>query len=186
MPRISAEARAATSYKAGGAPPPPPKHLTPEAAALWKKIVREKALGYFPDSAALALLSQFCETSVRGQKLAEVVAATDVNAPEAEELEKRLVKINGNLTTMATRLHLENETRLVSLTVKDAPHQTAAIMRALRAPGKPMGRSITRNGTNVRNGLPKANAASLVLFAARLAELIPPVAVGSEGISSCY
>jgi hypothetical protein len=56
-------------------------------------------------------------------------------------LRARLVEKEGPtglvVTTTAARLHPENETRLLSLTVKDTPRQTAVVLRALTRDREP-------------------------------------------------
>ncbi len=105
MPRISAEARGALSYRVGGRPPPAPKNLSREAAAIWRAIVRAKPLGWF-DPGSLPLLARYCRTAVRAEQLADVLDATTVHDLGAADLEKRVVKLNGSLTTLATKLRL--------------------------------------------------------------------------------
>jgi hypothetical protein len=80
-------------------------------------------------------------------------------------------------TTTAVHLHPENETRLLSLTITDAPDQTKAIMRAQAgrqgridsldyAPWHALQRFLALGPKHV-----------VIPFASELAELIPPVAV---------
>src|SRR5579864_7832422 len=72
MPRMSAEARGAVSYRSGSRPPPPPKDLSPEAAKLWRAIVRAKPIGWF-DAGSLPLLARYCRTAVRAERLADAL-----------------------------------------------------------------------------------------------------------------
>ena len=105
MPRISAEARGALSYRSGSRPPVPPKALSPEAAALWRAIVRAKPLGWF-DAGSLPLLARYCRTAARAEQVADELDRTDVEHEDAADLEKRVIKLNGSLTTLATKLRL--------------------------------------------------------------------------------
>src|SRR4051794_40824011 len=79
------------------------------------------------------------------------------------------------VTTTALRLHPENETRMLSLTVTDTREQTAHVFRAL-ADG-------TRDEVDVtewqalQTWLATETASVVVPFAIQLADLIPPVAV---------
>src|SRR5262249_54895847 len=81
------------------------------------------------------------------------------------------------VTTTAPRLHPENETRLLSLTVKDTQHQTKGVLRALAADED------TNDGIDYGRWqayqvfLESGERRVSVPFAQSLAELIPPVAV---------
>jgi hypothetical protein len=80
------------------------------------------------------------------------------------------------VTTTSLRLHPENETRMLSLTVTDTPDQTAAIFRALAhdsnrievdlAPWQALQTWLATGSTRV-----------VIPFADQLAELVPPLAV---------
>jgi hypothetical protein len=81
------------------------------------------------------------------------------------------------VTTTATRLHPENETRLLSLNVKDTPEQTAAVMRAL-ARGEDLGPAVDyAQWQALQKSLEAGERRVVVPFAGRLAELVPPLAV---------
>jgi hypothetical protein len=80
------------------------------------------------------------------------------------------------VTTTSLRLHPENETRLLSLTITDTQHQTAEVFRALaREGGEPeVDLSPWRA---LQTWLAKGPTAVAIPFAARLAQLMPPLAV---------
>ena len=105
MPRISAEARAAAAHLVGGKPPPPPKEMSPDAAKIWKLIVRSKPLGWF-DYGSLVLLRQYCETAVEAQRFAAILAEDCETLDDRIDVGKHLTRLNGSLTTMATKLRL--------------------------------------------------------------------------------
>lgn len=105
MPRISAEARSAGAYRAGGKHPVPPKEMQLEAVKVWRAIVRAKPLGWF-DEGSLVLLRQYCETTIEAQKFAAMLAGEFDALDDRIEVGKHLVRLNGNLTTMATKLRL--------------------------------------------------------------------------------
>lgn len=105
MPRASAEARSAAALRAGGKRPDPPASLSEDAAALWRQIMADKPLGWF-DAGALPLLRLYCVTATRAEEVERLLIATDVAADDAGEVEKRLVKLNGSCTTLATKLRL--------------------------------------------------------------------------------
>jgi hypothetical protein len=79
------------------------------------------------------------------------------------------------VTTTAVRLHPENETRLLSLSVTDTPEQTRAVMRATAQP--------VRSTLDVtpwlalQTWLAHGEHRVVIPFATMLAEWIPPVAV---------
>jgi hypothetical protein len=79
------------------------------------------------------------------------------------------------VTTTATRLHPENETRMVSLTVADTKEQTRAIFRAL-ANGKAEDRDLAPWHA-LQRWLALGDCRVAVPFAFALAELVPPKAV---------
>lgn len=81
------------------------------------------------------------------------------------------------VTTTATRLHPENETRLLSLVVKDTPEQTAAIMKTLaRGRKSGVGMDFAR-WHGFQRWLASGEWRVAVPFGEKLAELVPPVAV---------
>jgi hypothetical protein len=80
-------------------------------------------------------------------------------------------------TTTAPRLHPENETRLLSLTVKDTPQQTAAVMHAL-ARGQDITAAVDYARWQAFQRLLETGERRVVVpFAERLAKLVPPIAV---------
>jgi hypothetical protein len=81
------------------------------------------------------------------------------------------------VTTTAPRLHPENETRLLSLAVKDTPQQTAAILQAL-ARGTETARAVDYGQWQaLQKWLGVGERRVVVPFAEKLAGLVPPIAV---------
>jgi hypothetical protein len=80
------------------------------------------------------------------------------------------------VTTTSLRLHPENETRMLSLTITDTQHQTAAVFQALaREGGEPdVGLSPWRA---LQTWLAKGPSAVTIPFADGLAQMVPPLAV---------
>src|SRR3954453_12262013 len=79
------------------------------------------------------------------------------------------------ITTTALRLHPENETRMLSLTVTDTTEQTASVFRALAEEGgdaADFGRWHA-----LQTWLATGSCAVVIPFAKDLAELVPPVAI---------
>jgi hypothetical protein len=81
-------------------------------------------------------------------------------------------------TTTEARLHPENETRLLSLAVKDTPTQTRAVMLATADEGDLADGAVDYKGWHAfQRWLVLGERRVMVPFARDLAELIPPVAV---------
>jgi hypothetical protein len=80
------------------------------------------------------------------------------------------------VTTTSLRLHPENETRMLSLTITDTPDQTAAVFRALAQDSKRAVTDLTRWHA-LQTWLATGPSRVGIPFAGRLAELVPPVAV---------
>jgi len=94
-------------------------------------------------------------------------------------LNSRLIEREGPtgliVTTTAVRLHPENETRLLSLTVNDSPAQTRAVLLA-HANGSGRGGNV-EPWHELQDWLAGGPTAVDVPYARTLAEAIPPVAV---------
>jgi hypothetical protein len=80
-------------------------------------------------------------------------------------------------TTTAVRLHPENETRLLSLTVTDTPQQTKAIMRAQAGRQGHTNKPDLTPWLALQQFLALGAAHVVIPFASELADLIPAVAV---------
>ena len=79
-------------------------------------------------------------------------------------------------TTTAVKLHPENETRLLSLTIADSPEQTKAVLLAQARPALDVG-PLREPWQDLQTYLESANHATVIPYAEPLAEQIPPVAV---------
>jgi hypothetical protein len=80
------------------------------------------------------------------------------------------------VTTTRIRLHPENETRMLSLTVTDTPDQTAAVFRALAKENSHSEPDFT-TWHALQIWLATGSSQTVVPFAGRLAEEMPPIAV---------
>jgi hypothetical protein len=105
MPRASAEARAGAALRVGGSRPAPPPQFPEAAAKLWREIVADKPLGWF-DAGALPLLRLYCLTLARAEGVEALLLLTPPEDDAAADIEKRLIKLNGSCTTLATKLRL--------------------------------------------------------------------------------
>jgi len=98
----------------------------------------------------------------------------------SEGIKPRLIEREGPtgliVTTTAVKLHPENETRLLSLTVTDTQEQTRAVMAAL---AEEVGEAAPDLATwhALQAWLESAEHRVWIPYARKLAELIPPVAV---------
>jgi hypothetical protein len=94
-------------------------------------------------------------------------------------LEPKLIEREGPtgliVTTTSLRLHPENETRMLSLTVSDTQEQTAAVFRAL-ANGRAQGADLSR-WRSLQTWVAASNCAVVIPYAPALAEVVPPVAI---------
>ena len=96
-------------------------------------------------------------------------------------LEAKLIEREGPtgliLTTTSVKLHPENETRLLSVLVKDSKEQTAAILHAIAAGLDGETRSDLAQWLAVQDWLTLSEHRVAIPFSEALANLIPPVAV---------
>lgn len=94
-------------------------------------------------------------------------------------LEPKLIEREGPtgliVTTTSLRLHPENETRMLSLTVSDTREQTAAVFRALANGGVP-GADLSR-WRALQTWLATSACEIVIPYAPALAEMVPPVAI---------
>jgi hypothetical protein len=98
----------------------------------------------------------------------------------SEGMKPRLIEREGPtgliVTTTAVKLHPENETRLLSLTVTDTQEQTRAVMAALAEEASEAGPNV-EPWHALQVWLESAEHRVSLPYAKKLAELIPPVAV---------
>jgi hypothetical protein len=98
----------------------------------------------------------------------------------AEGIKPRLIEREGPtgliVTTTAVKLHPENETRLLSLTVTDTQAQTRAVMAALAEEAGEVAPDLAKWHA-LQTWLESAEHRVTVPYAGKLAEQIPPVAV---------
>jgi hypothetical protein len=98
----------------------------------------------------------------------------------SEGIKPRLIEREGPtgliVTTTAVKLHPENETRLLSLTVSDTQAQTRAVMAALAEEASEAGPNL-EPWHALQVWLESAEHRVWIPYARKLADLIPPVAV---------
>lgn len=136
-----------------------------------RHLVIYEAAGMTSDFANYLIRSLLSE----GRILYELVEKTK------DGLRARLIEKEGPtgliVTTTATKLHAENETRLLSLAVKDTPDQTKAILRPLARGNETEAAVQFGRWQAFQNSLQAGERRVVVPFADRLADLVPPVAV---------
>src|SRR4029077_14046147 len=97
-----------------------------------------------------------------------------------EGLVPRLIEREGPtgliVTTTSLRLHPENETRMLSLTITDTREQTSAVFRALAQENNRVEGDLTQWHA-LKQWWAIGPSGVAIPFAERLAKLVPPVAV---------
>jgi hypothetical protein len=136
-----------------------------------RHLVIYEAAGVASDIATYLIRSLLSEGRIRY----EVVEKTK------DGMRPRLIEKEGPtgliVTTTATKLHPENETRLLSLSVKDTPTQTKAILQALARDNDLTPAVEFARWHAFQRWLEAGERQVVVRFAERLADLVPPVAV---------
>jgi hypothetical protein len=132
-------------------------------------LVFFEAAGLKSDFASYLMRSLLSEGRVRY----ETVEKTE------RGLQPRLIERTGPtgllVTTTATRLHRENETRLLSIPVTDSREQTRSVL--LRLAAGDVGSFDYRPWHALQNWLAAVDRQVVIPYAHRLAECVPPVAV---------
>jgi MarR family len=160
----------------------------PESAFYSLTAMSEKALAYSEEPLSHRILVIFEAAGMSGEfatylirsLLSEGCIRYELVEKTAEGLRPRLIERQGPtgllITTTAVKLHPENETRLLSLTVTDTQEQTRAVMAALaEEPGE--ARPNFESWLALQVWLEGAEHRVSVPYARILADLIPPVAV---------
>jgi hypothetical protein len=135
-----------------------------------RHLIIYEAAGMASDFATYLIRSLLSEGCVRY----ETVEKTE------KGLEARLIEREGPtgliVTTTSLRLHPENETRMLSITITDTREQTAAVLRALAQEDHRIEADL-EPWHSLQIWLAAGPAEVAIPFADQLAELVPPVAV---------
>src|SRR4051794_4704184 len=127
---------------------------------------------------AAGMASEFATYLIRSL-LSEGHLRYETVAKTKNGLEPKIIEREGPtgliVTTTALRLHPENETRMLSITVTDTTEQTASVLRALAEEGR-RNADLTRWHA-LQTWLATGSPHVAVPFARELAALVPPVAV---------
>src|SRR5262249_25976778 len=133
-----------------------------------RHLVIYEAAGLASDFASYLIRSLLSEGRLR---YATVEKTRDGLASKFMELEGPTGLV---VTTTSIRLHPENETRMLSLTVSDTREQTAAVFRALRKDG--MNAADLSEWRALQTWLARSNSQIDIPYADLLAKMVPPVA----------
>src|ERR671911_235413 len=160
----------------------------PKSAFYSLTAMSEKALAYSEEPLSHRILVIFEATGMSGDfatylirsLLSEGCIRYELVEKTAEGLRPRLIERQGPtgllITTTAVKLHPENETRLLSLTVTDTQDQTRAVMAALAEEASEAGPNV-EPWHALQLWLECAEHRVSIPYAKILADLIPPVAV---------
>jgi hypothetical protein len=159
----------------------------PETAYRMLTAASEKALIYSKESYERKYLV-FCEADgIKGEFISYVMRSLlsegniryETTEKVGGEFKVRFIEKKGPsgliVTTTAASLHRENETRMISLTVKDTGEQTAEILQLLAA-DDPVSVDLNR-WHSLDRWLSTNENVAIVPFSKQLAGMIPPVAV---------
>lgn len=105
MPRISAEARSAAAFRAGGERPKPPARLITPAREIWLEIVNDRPVDFFRPG-QYGMLKSFCEASIEQNRIFETLTRTRVGTGDYIEMQKAAARNTVMLTTLGTKLRL--------------------------------------------------------------------------------
>ena len=160
----------------------------PESTFYSLTAMSEKALAYSEEPLSHRILVIFEAAGMSGNfatyllrsLLSEGRIRYELVEKTAEGLRPRLIERQGPtgliITTTAVKLHPENETRLLSLTVTDTQEQTRAVMAALAEEASETGPNF-EPWHALQVWLECAEHRVWIPYAKQLAGLIPPVAV---------
>ncbi len=105
MPRISAEERSASMYRAGGVAPVAPDTLTADQKKIWRDVVSAKPADWF-DTGNLALLRRYCWLVSRSDRVTGALEEAEPGSERALLLIKELTPLNAAVATFARQLRL--------------------------------------------------------------------------------
>ena len=160
----------------------------PESAYYALTAMSERALAYSEEPLKHRILAIFEASGMEGDMqtylirslLSEGRIRYEVVEKTSEGMKPRLIEREGPtgllVTTTAPKLHPENETRLLSLTVTDTQEQTRSVFAALAEESRSEGPDL-EEWRALQGWLETQDNRVTVPYAARLASLVPPIAV---------
>lgn len=160
----------------------------PDSAYYALTAMSERALAYSEEPLKHRILAIFEASGMEGDMqtylirslLSEGRIRYEVVEKTSEGMKPRLIEREGPtgllVTTTAPRLHPENETRLLSLTVTDTQEQTRSVLAALAEESRAEGPDL-EEWRALQGWLETQDNRVTVPYASRLASLVPPIAV---------
>ena len=160
----------------------------PDSAYYALTAMSERALAYSEEPLKNRILAIFEASGMEGDMqtylirslLSEGRIRYEVVEKTSEGMKPRLIEREGPtgllVTTTAPKLHPENETRLLSLTVTDTQEQTRSVFAALAEESRSEGPDL-EEWRALQDWLSTQDNRVTVPYAARLASLVPPIAV---------
>jgi hypothetical protein len=160
----------------------------PDSAYYALTGMSERALAYSEEPLKHRILTIFEASDMEGDMQTHLIRSLlsegriryEVVEKTSEGMKSRLIEREGPtgllVTTTAPRLHPENETRLLSLTVTDTQDQTRSVLAALAEENRQQEPDL--EGWRALQGwLETQDNRATVPYASHLASLVPPVAV---------
>jgi hypothetical protein len=160
----------------------------PDSAYYALTAMSERALAYSEEPLKHRILAIYEASGMEGDMqtylirslLSEGRIRYEVVEKTSEGMRPRLIEREGPtgllVTTTAPRLHPENETRLLSLTVTDTQEQTRSVLAALADESRGAGPDLEA-WRALQGWLETQDNRVTVPYASHLANLVPPVAV---------
>ncbi len=105
MPRISAEDRSASAFRAGGERPEPPKRMTAPAKELWREIVADRPIDFFRPG-SLSLLEKYCQVTVEDRRIVRRLARMRVDDADYASWHKVTVANSAMCMSLGSKLRL--------------------------------------------------------------------------------
>ncbi len=106
MSRMSPEAKAAANFRAGSQYQRAPRWMSDEESIIWQEVLKSKPKDFF-DSAQLRILAQLCSALAEAKRMAIILQNASFDTMRDRiEVVKALTLLNGNCSTLATKLRL--------------------------------------------------------------------------------
>jgi hypothetical protein len=113
MVKYSPEHLSGRLYKAGFNPPKPPADLGGPECDLWKSIVEGLPPDWF-NAASLRLLTRFVRTAIYAELVHDALNSEAVGSPEAADLLKQVIAVNGSCGNLAAKLRLSTQVTMTA------------------------------------------------------------------------
>lgn len=163
--------------------------LFPPSAVYVLSSMSEHALAYLEEPLSHRFLVLYeaagMQNDLVGYLIRSLLSEGQIRYATVEKtkdgLRQRTIELEGPtgllVTTTSVRLHPENETRVLSVSVDDTQEQTRAVMRAIARRDAPQTGDDRQQWLALQIWLEGAEHRVVVPFGEQLADLVPPVAV---------